>query len=106
MYKIKWELITLTLVFLLIFFSSSALAKDDAGRVLAVKNKALIQRENNKLRAKAKEDILMQDTAFTMKASKLKLRFNDDSILTLGESSKVVIKRICLQQGQRREIGI
>lgn len=100
MYKIKWELITITLVFLLILFSGSAIAKEDAGRVLAVKNKALIQRENNKLKAKAKQDILMQDTAFTMKASKLKLRFNDDSILTLGESSKVVIKEYVYNKGK------
>jgi hypothetical protein len=98
--KIKWELITLTLVFLLIFFSSTALAKEDAGRVLAVKNKALIERGNNKLTAKARQDILMQDTTSTMKASKLKLRFNDDSILTLGESSKVVIKEYVYNKGK------
>lgn len=92
MYKIKWELSALTLVFLLISFSSAAIAKDDAGRVLAVKNKALIEREAKKLRAKAKQDILMQDSASTMKASKLKMLFNDDSVLTLGESSKLVIR--------------
>lgn len=100
MYKIKWELSALTLVFLLISFSSTALAKDDAGRVLAVKNKALIERENNKLTAKAKQGILMQDTVATMKASKAKMLFNDDSILTLGESSKVVIKEYVYNKGK------
>lgn len=100
MNKIKWELSALMLVFLLISFSSTALAKDDAGRVLAVKNKALIERGNNKLTAKARQDILMQDTTSTMKASKLKMRFNDDSILTLGESSKVVIKEYVYNKGK------
>ena len=100
MNKIKNELITLILVFLLISFSGNAFAKDDAGRVLAVKNKALIQRDENKLTAKAKQGILMQDTVSTMKASKAKMLFNDDSILTLGESSKVVIKEYVYNKGK------
>lgn len=90
--KIKWEKAALTLVFLLIFFSGAAIAKEDAGKVLAVKNKAFIERDEKKLTAKVKQGILIQDTVSTMKASKIKMHFIDDSILTLGENSKVVIK--------------
>ena len=42
----------------------------------------------------------MQDTVATMKASKAKMLFNDDSILTLGESSKVVIKEYVYNKGK------
>lgn len=100
MNRIKWKLAAIALVFLLISFSGNAFAKDDAGRVLAVKNKALIQRDEIKLTAKARQGILMQDTVSTMKASKAKMLFNDDSILTLGESSKVVIKEYVYNKGK------
>lgn len=90
--KIKCELAALTLIFLLISFSGTAIAKEDAGKVLAVKNKAFIERDEKKLTAKVKQGILIQDTVSTMKASKIKMHFIDDSILTLGENSKVVIK--------------
>ncbi len=71
--------------------SGIALAKDDVGTVVAVKGKAIIDRDKRTTEAKAKDSILFNDTVSTLEVSRAKMLFIDDSILTLGEKSKVVI---------------
>lgn len=91
------RLIINTIMFLLIMififaFTGAAFAEDNIGKILALKGKAVVERDKKKLTAKKNQNLLLKDTVSTMKASRLKMRFIDDSILTLGEGSKVVIK--------------
>ncbi len=69
-----------------------ASAKDDVGSVIALRGHAIINRENKDSEAKVKDGILLTDRVSTLEASRAKMLFRDDSVLTLGEKSKVVIK--------------
>ncbi len=69
-----------------------ASAKEEVGSVVAVRGKTLIDREAKATEAKVKDNILFNDTVSTLEASKAKMLFIDDSVLTLGEKSKVVVK--------------
>jgi hypothetical protein len=71
--------------------SGIALAKDEVGTVVAVKGKAIIDRDKRTIEAKVKDSIFFNDTVSTLEVSRAKMLFIDDSILTLGEKSKVVI---------------
>jgi hypothetical protein len=73
-------------------FSATALAKDEVGTMVAIRGKAIIERDKKAIEAKVKDSILLKDTVSTMEASKAKMLFIDDSVLTLGEKSKVVIE--------------
>ncbi len=72
--------------------SGIAVAKDDVGTMVAVRNKAIIERDKKEVEAKVKDSILLKDTVVTLEASKAKMLFIDDSVLTMGEKSKVVIR--------------
>ncbi len=89
------KIVRQTWLFLILSFivglSGMALAKDDVGTVVAVKGKAIIDRDKRAIEAKVKDSIFFNDTVATLEASRAKMLFIDDSILTLGEKSKVVI---------------
>jgi FecR protein len=76
----------------MLWVTGSAFAKEDAGTVVAVKNRAVIKSDSRAADAKVNEGILLKDTITTLEASKIKLLFIDESVLTLGENSTVVIK--------------
>src|SRR5512135_3042551 len=69
-----------------------ALAKDEVGSFVAVRGKTIINREAKMTEARVKDNILLNDTVSTLEASKAKMLFIDDSVLTLAEKSKVVIR--------------
>ena len=77
-------------------------AEDDVGIVVALKGRAEIQRENRKIEAALKGSILLKDTVETKAASRAKMLFRDDSILTLGENSRVVIKDYLYAEGRKK----
>ncbi|MEW6110362.1 MAG: FecR family protein [Nitrospirota bacterium] len=84
--------IFLSLIICFPFMASVALTSDKVGEVMAVKGKANIIRADKKMDAGRKDGILLADTVTTGKDSRLKLLFIDDSLLTLGENSKLSIK--------------
>ena len=75
-------------------------AEEKISTVVAVKGKAVIERDKKEKDAKVKDGILMVDTVSTRDASRAKMLFIDDSILTLGENSKVVIKEYVYSKEQ------
>lgn len=88
--------ICITVPFILFIFfiaelSATAYAQD-IGSMVAVHGKAVIERDNKLVEAKVKDRIELKDTVETKEKSKAKMLFIDDSILTLGEKSKVAIK--------------
>lgn len=80
------------LLFTIFVVSGTTLAREDIGTVVAVRNKAIIERDKKEIGAKVKDNILLRDTVLTLEASKAKMLFIDDSVLTMGEKSKVIIK--------------
>ena len=93
---------------LLTGLSGIAVAKDDVGTVVAVRGKAIIDRDKRTIEAKVKDSIFFNDTVSTPAASRAKMLFIDDSILTLGEKSRVVINEFVYSKdkGGRSIIGL
>jgi len=91
--------ISLTAMLLLVslLFTGSAyiaLAADDVGTIVAIKGKAFIERDSKSFEAEVKDNLFMNDTVSTKEASRAKMLFIDDSVLTIGENSQVVIKEV------------
>lgn len=63
----------------------------DLGSVVAVRGAASLERSGKSLDAKPRLAVELKDTATTKAASRLKLLFIDDSVLTLGENSRMAI---------------
>jgi hypothetical protein len=92
----------LLLAFVMLIAPAAGYSEEDVGIVVAVKGKAEIQRENSKTEAAVKGNILLKDTVQTKAASRAKMLFRDDSILTLGENSRVVIKDYLFAEGRNK----
>jgi len=60
--------------------------------MVAIKGKTIIERNRAEHLAKVKDDVLLIDTVATRESAKAKMLFIDDSVLTLGEKTKVVVK--------------
>lgn len=89
----KFSGIALILTFIFISGTAGiAYGKEDIGKVVALKGNAVIERERKEIEAKVKSPILLDDSVLTKEASRAKLLFIDDSVLTIGEKSRVVIK--------------
>jgi hypothetical protein len=67
-------------------------AGDIIGKVIAVRGKATIEREGVQVAAAVNSGIQQSDTIKTASGCRVKLLFNDDSVLTLGENSRLAIK--------------
>lgn len=84
--------------------SGVALAKEDVGTVVAIRNKAVIERDKKEMEARIKDGILFIDAVSTFEASRAKMLFIDDSVLTMGEKSRVVIKEFLYKDGKGKSI--
>jgi hypothetical protein len=88
----KWITIPIIFLFIVSGLTGIAFAQDEVGKVVAVRGKAVIDREKKTIEAEVNDSIFLNDTVSTMQASRAKMLFIDDSVLTLGEKSKLVIK--------------
>lgn len=95
-------LFLLTFILMLTSLPAAGYAQEDVGIVVALKGRAEIERENRKIEAALKGSILLKDTVQTKAASRAKMLFRDDSILTLGENSSVVIKDYLYAEGRNK----
>ena len=78
-----------------------AVAADNVGNVVALKGAAIIQRDAKFIEAKLRDGILLQDTVETKDRAKVKLLFIDDSVLTMAEKSKVIIREFIYSKDAR-----
>jgi len=65
---------------------------DEVGTIVAIKGTVLIHRDTETRSALLKDKVLLRDTIETKEASRVKMIFGDDSILTLAENSRASIK--------------
>ncbi len=102
----KNKFIELTGLLLLLLLPLSVLAQERAGLVLALRGQGTILRAQEKIQAKPKADIMEQDEVLTHKASRMKLLFRDDSLLTLSELSRLVVRQYLMAAGAERSKAI
>jgi hypothetical protein len=88
----KQRTIVLLCIILSFVYALEAFSEEEAGRVLAVKKKVYVIRNENRDDALPKMPLLMKDAVETEKKSRTKLFFTDDSILSLGEMSRVEVE--------------
>ncbi len=67
-------------------------AGEAVSTMIAIKGMTFIERDSAERPAKVKDAVLLVDTVTTREAAKAKMLFIDDSVLTLGEKTKVVVK--------------
>lgn len=75
-------------------------ADQQAGRLVQLRGSATIERGNAQLPAQLKAGILASDVITTANASRAKLLFIDDSVLTMAENSKLVVKEFIFSKGK------
>lgn len=97
----KTVIIYILSLFILIPVSISS-AEDKVGTVNALRGKGNILRLEKVLEAKIKDNILRIDTVETLKDSRIKLLFIDDSLLTLGENSRLIVKEYIESTKEKR----
>jgi hypothetical protein len=86
--------VSVMILFLIFGLSGIVLAEDNVGSMVAIKGKAIIDRDNKAIEAKVKDKIFMRDTVSTGEDSRAKMLFIDDSVITLGEKSKVSVREV------------
>jgi hypothetical protein len=79
-----------------------AWAADKAGDVVYLRGNALVERQANKIKAVLKEPLQETDNVITKDRARMKILFRDDSILTLGQNSKLVIKKYLYNPASKR----
>jgi len=82
--------------------ASLVMSSDKAGEIRALKGKASIIRSDKVTNASVKDTLLIIDTVETEKDSKTKILFIDDSLLTLGEKSRLSVKEYLLGDDKKR----
>jgi hypothetical protein len=75
---------------------------DAAGTIVAVKGTVIIHRDSEDILAQLKDKVLPNDVIETKEASRVKMLFSDDSILTLAANSKVSIKEYFYSETSRK----
>lgn len=90
-------------IFMAIFLILPAIgfAADDAGMIVALKGRAVIHRDTSASYAVLKEKLYLMDTVETREASRAKILFRDDSMLTLAEKSRLSIREYLYAEGKK-----
>ena len=83
-----------------------AVAVEKAGDVVSVRGKAVIERKAGKEDARVAASLQESDSVVTRDKSRVKMLFRDDSILTLGANSKLVIKKYLYSPESKRAESI
>ncbi len=81
-------------------------AKEKAGVVLALRGRGTIVRQEQTLKARARDAIFDIDEVITHRTSRMKLLFRDDSLLSLSEMSRLVVKEYLFSEEKNRSRAI
>jgi hypothetical protein len=81
-------------------FATAHAAEQNVGKIVALRGAATINRGTTKIAAQVKSGILASDTVKTAVTGRAKLLFIDDSVLTLGENSTLVVEEFVHAKGK------
>lgn len=90
------------IIICLALMASLVMSVDKAGEIRALKGKASVIRADKPMNAAVRDNLLLMDTVETEKDSKAKILFVDDSLLTLGERSRLLVKEYLLGDDKKR----
>ncbi len=104
----KYGLITVTCLVLIFILTATSYSGTDmeAGHVLMVKGSVYLIRDSQRDNAVPQMKLLSRDAVETDKKSRTKLFFMDDSILNLGELTRVEIKEYLYSPEKKRSRSI
>jgi len=108
----KYGLIILICLALIFIITSKSYSDTDAdndtevGQVLTVKGSVYLIRNSQRNNAEPQMQLLLKDAVETDKGARTKLFFMDDSILNLGESSRVEVKEYLYSPEKKRSRSI
>lgn len=71
----------------------AAAGADKAGDVVRLRGTAVIQRDARTLPVRVRSELRIQDAVQTRSQSRVKMLFLDDSVLTLGENSRLIVQQ-------------
>jgi len=74
--------------------------EQNVGKVVQLRGTATIERGKSQLPAQVKGGVLASDVITTASASRAKLLFIDDSVLTMSDNSKLVVKEFIYSKGK------
>ncbi len=84
----------------------AAAAPEKAGDVVFLRGKAQIERADGAVAAQVRAVLREADSVATRDRSRIKMLFRDDSILTLGSNSRLVIRKYLYDPGNRKAESI
>ncbi len=87
-------------IVLLSFSGAGAASEKEVGSVRDLRGSASILREKQSVDARKNEPVFRADTVKTSDKSRMKLLFVDDSLLMIGENSKVLISTVMDKRGK------
>lgn len=90
----------------LLLAAGAAQAAEKAADVVYLKGKAVIERQKRTIDAQLRSALLETDNIVTKERSRAKMLFRDDSIVTLGSKSKLVIKQYLYNPASKRSESI
>jgi hypothetical protein len=93
-------------VLLFFLFGTDTYSAVDAGKVLVVRKNVYLFRDGQKNDARPQMPLLSKDTVETDVRSRTKLYFSDDSILNMGELSRVSVKEYLYSPEKQRSRSI
>lgn len=99
-------LILLLTIIVLLPLSTRAGAAEKAADVVYLKGRAVIERQTKTVNAKLRAALLETDNIVTKDRSRAKMLFRDDSIVTLGSKSRLVIKQYLYNPESKRTESI
>jgi hypothetical protein len=91
---------------LTIVYPGAAFPADSAGKVVYLRGKARIERKKSNLPAKLRSVLLESDNIVTRRHARVKMLFRDDSVLTLGQNSRLIIKQYLYNPESKRAESI
>ncbi|GBD99258.1 fecR protein [bacterium BMS3Abin07] len=95
-----------SIVIMPLFIAGTLFADMRAGNVVSVRGTALVEREMKEIPARIRLDLVEKDSVVTEKRSRIKMLFRDDSILTLGPDSKLIVKQYLYSPEEKRADSI
>jgi hypothetical protein len=92
---------TISILFTILFLSPIFADAQEVGQIVAIKGQVLLKRIPA-VKAALNDKILLDDFVETGELSRVKILFNDDSLLTLKEKTRVHIKEYMSVEGGKR----
>lgn len=92
----------LLIIFVILAFFPVFTEAEDVGLVVRLKGDATILREDRSFKASLKDNIQLEDIAETAERSRLKMLFDDDSLFTLSENSRLIVKEYYLSDDREK----